>query len=232
MTTTRLQKVLLEPYYVLIIFLTIMSNEIIPLFSSPVYKTKVDVSSISEFFLKTIEYEPYPDQTGYTSKDVHILMSQPFAELKKIIDHHMNMYCFELLKLANCRIRHTQSWVNLHKPGNYSPKHYHSNSCFSGGVYFKVPEKSGGLIFCASHTAPTYTTGTIKPLTSEGNLFNADRWGFEVEEGDLILWPSHLMHQTDFNESKEDRMMVAFNYFIDGKIGDNTRQLKIRVTEK
>ena len=205
-----------------------MSNEIIPLFSTPVYKTSVEVTDL-DTVLKTIPYEPYPDNSGYTSKDVKILLSEPFKGIRKLIEQHMNMYCFELLKLANFRIKHSQSWINLHKPGNYSPKHYHSNSCFSGGLYLDVPEGSGGLVFCASHTSPTYTTGTVRPLTTDGNIFNADRWGFDVQKGDLILFPSHLMHQTDVNVTNSNRYMVAFNYFLEGKIGDNTRQLHIKV---
>ena len=117
-----------------------------------------------------------------------------------------------------------------HKPGNYSPKHYHSNSCYSGGLYLDVPEGSGGLVFNASHTQSTYCTSTVKPLTMEGNIFNADRWGFDVKKGDLLLFPSHLMHETDVNNTNKNRYMVAFNYFLDGKIGDNTRVFNIKVT--
>lgn len=206
-----------------------MSNEIIPLFSTPIYKTSVEVPDV-DAVLKTIPYEPYPDNSGYSSKDTRILNSEPFQAIKAIIDQHMSMYCFELLKLANCRIVHSQSWINLHKPGNWSPKHYHSNSCYSGGLYLDVPEGSGGLVFNASHTQATYITSTVKPVTAEGNIFNADRWGMDVQKGDLILFPSHLMHETDVNTTDQNRYMVAFNYFLDGKIGDNTRELNIRVT--
>tara|TARA_B100000029_G_scaffold373871_1_gene368161 strand:+ start:1374 stop:1994 length:621 start_codon:yes stop_codon:yes gene_type:complete len=205
-----------------------MSNEIVPLFSTPIYKTDVNVGDL-DAVLKTLPYELYPDGTGYTSKNVEILLSEPFKELKKEVDKHMNMYCFEFLKLTGCRIRHSQSWVNLHKPGNFSPKHYHSNSCYSGGVYLDVPEGSGGLVFNASHTSPTYITGTVKPPTSEGNLFNADRWGFDVKKGDLFIFPSHLQHETDVNKTDKNRYMVAFNYFLDGQIGDDMRRLKIKV---
>ena len=70
----------------------------------------------------------------------------------------------------------------------------------------------------------------MKPVTGEGNIFNADRWGMDVKKGDLILFPSHLMHETDMNTTDQNRYMVAFNYFLDGKIGDYTRELNIRVT--
>jgi len=205
-----------------------MSNEIIPLFSTPVYKTSVEVPDV-DAVLKTLPYEPYPDNSGYSSKDVKILESEPFKDIRAIIEKHMHMYCFEFLRLANCKIVHSQSWINLHKPGNFSPKHFHSNSCYSGGLYLDVPQGSGGLVFNGSHTSPTYCTGTVKPLTTDGNIFNADRWGFDVKKGDLFLFPSHLMHETDPNATSQNRYMVAFNYFLEGKIGDNTRQLHIKL---
>lgn len=206
-----------------------MSNDIIPLFSTPVLKTSVDVSSVDTALLKSLEYVAYPDNSGYSSKDLKILTREPFKELKRSVDQYVNTYCFELIKLTGCRAKHIQSWVNLHKPGNYSPKHYHSNSCFSGGVYLDVPEGSGQLVFCCPHLQPTYATGTVRPLTSEGNLFNADRWAIAVQKGDLTIFPSHLMHEVDVNKTDKDRYMIAFNYFLEGTIGDNTRQVKINV---
>ena len=104
-----------------------MSNDIIPLFSTPVLKTSVDVSSVDTALLKSLEYVAYPDNSGYSSKDLKILTREPFKELKRSVDQYVNTYCFELIKLTGCRAKHIQSWVNLHKPGNYSPKHYHSN---------------------------------------------------------------------------------------------------------
>ena len=122
-----------------------MSNDIIPLFSTPVLKTSVDVSSVDTALLKSLEYVAYTDNSG------------------------------------------------------------------------------------CPHLQATYATGTVRPLTSEGNLFNADRWGIAVQKGDLTIFPSHLMHEVDVNKTDKDRYMIAFNYFLEGTIGDNTRQVKINV---
>ena len=50
-------------------------SELIGLFSTPLYKTQVEIDPIiTEDFLKTIPYEPYPDKTGWSSKDGKILL--------------------------------------------------------------------------------------------------------------------------------------------------------------
>ena len=61
-------------------------------------------------------------------------------------------------------------------------------------------------------------------------VFNADNWAFEVQRGDLFLFPSHLMHQVENNMSGKDRYMVAFNYFLEGEIGEHTGAMKLRCT--
>ena len=49
-------------------------SELIALFSTPLYKTQVEVDPIiNEDFLKTIPYQPYPDKTGWSSQDCQIL---------------------------------------------------------------------------------------------------------------------------------------------------------------
>ena len=54
-------------------------SELIGLFSTPLYKTQVEIDPIiTEDFLKTIPYEPYPDKTGWSSKDGKILLNKNF----------------------------------------------------------------------------------------------------------------------------------------------------------
>ena len=38
------------------------------------------------------------------------------------------------------------------------------------------------------------------------------------------------MHQVENNLSGKDRYMVAFNYFIEGEIGEHTGAMKLRVS--
>ena len=69
----------------------------------------------------------------------------------------------------------------------------------------------------------------ISPTYSEMNIFNAERWGFDVQDGDIFLFPSHLIHSTDINHSEDDRFCLAFNYFLEGTLGQHTGQVTLRI---
>lgn len=200
------------------------SAELVPLFSTPVFKSTC-YCAVSEDVIRSQTYEAYPDGTGYSSQNTKVLLSKPFKDLRNEIEEHLKVYVFDTLKVGQGKIVHTQSWINLHRPGNYSPKHFHSNSCYSGIVYLKVPPNGGGIIFSKLHTA----MNIIAPTHSEMNIFNSDRWGFDVEDGDIFLFPSHLIHSTDINHSEDDRFCLAFNYFLEGTLGQNTGQVTIRI---
>ena len=49
-----------------------MSNELIPLFPTPLYATEIDYE-IDEDYIKSLEYERYPDDTGNVSVNKNIL---------------------------------------------------------------------------------------------------------------------------------------------------------------
>jgi len=206
-------------------------SELVGLFSTPLYKTQVEIdSSINVDFLKTIKYEPYPDKSGSSSKDNNILLNKTFKSLKETIDSHVDIYLSQVLKIQQSKGKHVQSWINKHAPNDFSPKHYHCNSFLSGGVYLECPPNSGAIVFCQSHTQPSWTANTIRPAVSELTIFNADNWAFECNRGDLLLFPSHLMHRVENNLSGMDRYMVAFNYFLEGEIGEHTSTIKVRVS--
>jgi uncharacterized protein (TIGR02466 family) len=208
-----------------------MASDIIPLFSTPLYKGKVEIeNSIDENFLKSFSYLSYPDKTGWCSQDQKILLNSGFQSLKKQIDEHINTYLFEVLKISQGKPKHTQSWINKHGPMGYSPKHYHTNSVVSGGVYLECHPNCGEIVFKQSHTHPSWSVNTIRPALSELTIFNADNWAFDVQRGDIFIFPSHLLHEVEKNMSGKDRYMIAFNYFLDGTFGGATGEISIKVS--
>ena len=87
-------------------------SELVGLFSTPLYKTQVEIdSSINVDFLKTLKYESYPDKTGSSSKDNKILLNKTFKSLKETIDSHVDMYLSQVLKIQQSKGKHVQSWA-------------------------------------------------------------------------------------------------------------------------
>mgnify|MGYP001185386400 FL=1 len=204
-------------------------GEVLGLFSTPLYKARVEIDpNINKDFLDTIPYRSYSDKSGWSSKDGKILLNKNFKCLKEKIDKHVENFLYQVLKIAQGRPKHTQSWINKHGPKGFSSKHYHSNSFISGGLYLECPPNCGGIVFQQSHNHLSWCANTIRPAISELTMWNADSWAFEVQKGDLLLFPSHLLHRVEDNMSDKDRYMIAFNYFLEGEIGSHTGALNLR----
>ena len=101
-------------------------------------------------------------------------------------------------------------WVNVLQNGGSQSLHNHAN-CFASGVLYLTPSdrsacttftrSMGGGEFAFRNTHAGVTTGP----------FNAEKWVTPLPEpGDLILFPSHLLHEVPVNKG-EERITLAFN---------------------
>jgi len=211
-----------------------MSNStIFPLFSTPVYKTEILFNEKEQYFLKNkldkINYLKYDSDNGYSTKQKNILNISSLFNIKRQINDHVNKYVFETLCLNKIDLYITSSWINLHQKGNYAQPHIHQNSIFSGVLYLEVPnENCGQITFHFPFQLPTFTSNTIYPGVKNRNIYNSHSWSFNPKSGDLLIFPSHLMHDVGINQSDQNRYSLSFNYFARGKIsGEKTKELYI-----
>jgi uncharacterized protein (TIGR02466 family) len=101
-------------------------------------------------------------------------------------------------------------WVNVLQHNGSQSLHNHAN-CFASGVLYLTPcdasactrfsRPLGGAEFVFRNTHADMETGP----------FNADKWNAPLPApGDLILFPSHLLHEVPVNLGVE-RITLAFN---------------------
>lgn len=211
-----------------------MSDSIIfPLFSTPIYKTKIFFNEKEHYFLKNklnkLEYLKYDSDNGYSTKSKNILNIPSFSNIKNQINEHTNTYVFDILCFNKINLYITSSWINLHQNGDCAQPHVHQNSIFSGVLYLDVPnEKSGQITFHFPFQFPTFISNTIYPEVKNRNIYNSHSWSFNPTSGDLLIFPSHVMHDVGVNRSNQNRYSLSFNYFAKGKIStEKTKELYI-----
>lgn len=100
------------------------------------------------------------------------------------------------------------AWMNSNPPGGMNAPHTHPGAHWSGVYYVSQPKvetgKSGKIEF-------------LNPRTDLPNwrLLNAPAFGakksIRPEPGEMILFPSYLVHWVYPNETEEERVTVAFN---------------------
>jgi len=99
-------------------------------------------------------------------------------------------------------------WINVNPRGGYNAPHDHLGSFWSGVYYVKVPPnpegQAGAIEFLAPH----------KPMPSGGFIeapATAQKVIIRPEAGQVLIFPSYLVHWVHPNDSDEDRVTIAFN---------------------
>jgi len=81
----------------------------------------------------------------------------------------------------------------------------------SGIFWVKAPENCGKLIFQNPHSFAENWLIESADVDVKKRLNYHHTFEFAPQEGTLVMFPSHLMHLVEPNESDEDRISIAFN---------------------
>ena len=127
-------------------------------------------------------------------------------EILPIVQQYVNLYNLGY----NYDTDLTSLWFNVNRKYNYNYKHNHLGASFSGIYYLDTPKNSGNLIF----DNPDKFTGLgfyNNPM-SNYNAFNSQSYCIVPKKGMLVLFPGHLEHYVQMNNSEEPRASIAFNF--------------------
>ena len=193
-------------------------TEVLPLFSTPLYISHDEVLGTPE-----VEYNRKCDSS--ISKSQQVLLNQRFSKHKEIVEKHLGYYVYDTLRVdRKLELKHTCSWIVLHKTDDFSPIHMHCNSMFSGVLYLKCDENSGDIKFSVPLIIPTWSSSTLNPLwnVDDYNIFNSREFCYAPNSGDILIFPSHTYHEVGSNRSDIDRYCLSFNYILKGEMGTET----------
>jgi uncharacterized protein (TIGR02466 family) len=132
-----------------------------------------------------------------------------FFELKtKIYDSleliHKNMEFSESYKFSICN-----SWINLNNNDAINSAHMHQGYVLSGVYYVKGNENNASLEFMTPIQAQPFVIK--QEFINKYNEFTSNIWNIPCKEGNLVLFPSWLVHYAKNNKSSSDRISIAFN---------------------
>lgn len=156
-----------------------------------------------------------PNEGNQSSVDNYVLDKPALAKLKDGIQKCVEEYVKDVWKVdKTLGVRITQSWLNWTKAGQYHHKHAHPNSFMSGVFYINAVEDRDRITFHQSEYKQ------IKPKYDEWNRWNSESWWLPVKTGQIVLFPSSLTHMVESIGGEEERVSLAFNTFLTGKVGD------------
>jgi uncharacterized protein (TIGR02466 family) len=103
-----------------------------------------------------------------------------------------------------------EMWVNVLDAGGRQAMHNHANSFVSGIVYLTPTHPGSQTVFMKSPGGNDFAFKNDHEGSKPGQ-FSADKWVSPAPEpGDMILFPSYLMHAVPPNNGAR-RITVSFN---------------------
>lgn len=201
-----------------------MKVQIHSLFPTPVFKTQLERDYTKEEldFVKKHENFCKPNVGNKSTKDTYILKNSEFNDINNFLNECCKEYLNAIINpLNDIELYITQSWLNYTHRNEYHHSHVHPNSIISGVLYFDCNKETDSITF----ENPLTTNGRqlIRPEKKEFNVWNSDSWTFEVETGDLLMFPSSMGHLVNAKIGDNLRTSLAFNTFFKGTIGNNEK---------
>ena len=184
-----------------------------PIFPIAVYHTNVpDIPSPDPKDFKRLLVDG-PNEGNEFTENYHVLDTKTYKPLKKEIQKHINNYVKEIINPSTkFDTELTLSHINWIPKGGFHHIHDHPNSFLSGVFYFDVDEDDG-----LNFHKRDYNFFRIYPET--WNYFNSHKWTVKVIKGDLLIFPSHLLHSVDNVHMQQNRCTLAFNTIVRGALG-------------
>jgi len=103
-----------------------------------------------------------------------------------------------------------EMWVNVLDTGGKQAMHNHANSFVSGVVYLTPTHPGSQTVFMKSPGGTDFLFRNDHARTAPGE-YSADKWISPAPEpGDMILFPSYLLHAVPPNQGKR-RITLSFN---------------------
>ena len=198
------------------------------LFGVPIYTSDVDpISSKSVDYIVNLPFQRM--ENGFITEDVTLLDDPNCLEIRNKILNAFDDYAYNLLKIKpETEFYLTTSWAVKFLPGGSAHEHSHCNSLFSGTLYLKAAKETGQITFHKHQKYLNFSSPTISLEFTEQNIFNSSTWSITPTENQIIIFPSNVMHSVDINNSKDDRVSVAFNMFVRGNFGGREAALTIK----
>jgi len=191
-------------------------SECLHLFPTPVLINSIGTKFSSEELEHIKKLKRNKNKGNTRSLDAYVLRDRVFDNIKTKVESALEEYKNNIIVPNNeLTLTVTQSWVNWTKTDEYHHAHRHPNSFISGVVYINATEEDS-----IKFTNPQQSVFDIPP--KEFNMFNSLTWELPVKTGDIIIFPSTLIHEVAIKKgSKDERVSLAFNVYPNGIIGDN-----------
>ena len=172
---------------------------------------KLDNDRLEKFCLERMKSSPgrrISNSGGWQSDNLDPAtpeLAELFAEVRKRLDEVHRAFEFN----TSLRQVITEAWININQKGHFNNSHDHPGSLFSAVYYVKGGADKGDLELKTPIIPHTYTISN--EMVGSFNSFTGHAMVIPPVTGDLVIFPSWLLHRVNMSQSEEERISIAFN---------------------
>lgn len=191
----------------------------------PIPITTIQLPTISKEIVdhvKSLEYVPWNGSLQIT-KEHQVLNLPHLSALRDEIVGAAERYWREVICAdysTNLVIRH--SWVTKHRPGEHNPAHMHTTSLFVASVYLQAAENCGDIVFFKDNNYLNLFPAVVDMDFHTANMINRKYFSITPKKDMAVFFPCHLNHQTEINNSNEDRYALNVDFWFKGTVRKNS----------
>ena len=100
-------------------------------------------------------------------------------------------------------------WININPKGGSNILHSHPNSHWSGVLYIQQPSEVEGFSGMIEFVNPNQEGRELAKILPKMGFDNMIR--IRPKTGQIVIFPSYLLHSVYPNNSDQDRITIAFN---------------------
>ena len=179
-----------------------------------------------ETFKRVVSEGTYANQGNVTTTESYILDTNiELKNLKTFFEEAIKTYVDTFNPTNSIEFYITQSWLNITEKNQYHHRHIHPNSIISGVFYLSCIDNDKIQFHMHEHQAMNFLLNVFDIENyNENNSHTVWYW---VEPLDLVLFPSHLIHDVPINETDQQRMSLSFNTYFRGEIGSKDQLTQV-----
>lgn len=153
------------------------------------------------------------------STDHRVLEKPELKSIREFIEYHLKFYYRNIIAAqVDSEIFITHSFLNYMRKGEGHSPHVHPNSYLSAVLYISADKDKDKICFSKSPRGEY----PIRVDNLQQNMYNTYEAALPVGTGDLVIFPSSIVHGVNPKTDDNLRISLVCNTFIKGKVGNHT----------
>ena len=183
---------------------------IVSLFPTPLLVSEFNFRpELLEWVKKHYEHSTYHEGNSSSAgwhSEYNLHEQQSFLQHSLLIYAHI---AHSMRNLSDAPFIINSMWASVNKTGDYNYSHTHLGVDFSGVLYLQAPFNCGDIVFEDENARFRYNWKLDTEIKEE-NGYHDSMW-FHPTEGRCLIFPAHLRHHVERNQSETDRISIGFN---------------------